>query len=70
MLDPRESQDVQNLFSANEAQVRRDHAISHVLATLQRINTELVFFGGRYGSRTHILNGGTLVRRTEPPSQT
>lgn len=57
MLDPRESQKVQNLFTANEAQVSRDHAISHVLAALQEINTELVFFGGTALSRTFLTMG-------------
>lgn len=57
MLDPSESQNVQNLFSATEPQVSRDHAISHVLAVLQRINTELVFFGGTALSRTFLTEG-------------
>lgn len=57
MLDPSESQNVQNLFSATQAQVSRDHAISHVLAILQRINTELVFFGGTALSRTFLTAG-------------
>lgn len=57
MLDPRESQKVQNLFRANQAQVSRDHAISHVLAALQEINTELVFFGGTALSRTFLTRG-------------
>lgn len=57
MLDPRESQNVQDLFGANEAQVSRDHAISHVLAALQRINTEFVFFGGTALSRTFLTTG-------------
>ena len=57
MLDPRESQKVQNLFSANEAQVSRDHAISHVLAALQGISTDLVFFGGTALSRTFLTAG-------------
>ena len=57
MLDPRESQNLQNLFNANEAQVSRDHAISHVLAALQAINTELVFFGGTALSRTFLTAG-------------
>jgi len=57
MLDPRESQNVQDLFSANEGQVNRDHAISHVLAGLQRINTGFVFFGGTALSRTFLTTG-------------
>lgn len=57
MLDPRESQKIRNLFSANEAQVSRDHAISHVLAALQRVTTEMVFFGGTALSRTFLTAG-------------
>lgn len=57
MLDPRERQKVQRLFSANEAQVIRDHAISHVLAAMQGINTELIFFGGTALSRTFLRMG-------------
>lgn len=57
MLDPRESQNVQDLFGVNEAQVSRDHAISHVLAALQRIGTEFVFFGGTALSRTFLTTG-------------
>lgn len=57
MLDPSESRNVQNLFSANEAQVSRDHAISHVLAALQAINIEFVFFGGTALSRTFLTSG-------------
>lgn len=57
MLDLRESQDVQELFGAKESQVSRDHAISHVLAGLQQINTEFVFFGGTALSRTFLTTG-------------
>lgn len=57
MLDPSESQYVQNLFSASEAQVNRDHAISHALAALQKIKTEFVFFGGTALSRTFLTEG-------------
>lgn len=57
MLDPRESQNVQDLFGANESQVSRDHAISHVLAALQRISTEFVFYGGTALARTFLTMG-------------
>ena len=57
MLDLRESQGVQELFGAKESQVSRDHAISHVLAGLQQINTEFVFFGGTALSRTFLRTG-------------
>ncbi|HEY3293014.1 MAG TPA: nucleotidyl transferase AbiEii/AbiGii toxin family protein [Candidatus Nanopelagicaceae bacterium] len=57
MLDLDESQDVQELFGAEESQVNRDHAISHVLVALQQINTEFVFFGGTALSRTYLTTG-------------
>lgn len=57
MLDLDESQDVQVLFGAEESQVNRDHAISHVLVALQQINTEFVFFGGTALSRTYLTTG-------------
>jgi predicted nucleotidyltransferase component of viral defense system len=40
-----------------EAQVRRDHAISHILAALSRHRSEdLIFFGGTALSRTYLLD--------------
>lgn len=57
MLDLDESQDVQELLGAEESQVNRDHAISHVLVALQQINTEFVFFGGTALSRTYLTTG-------------
>lgn len=57
MLDLRESEEVQRLFGSNEAQVRRDHAISHALYALQTINSEMVFFGGTALARTFLTRG-------------
>lgn len=57
MLDFRESQKVQILFGANEAQVNRDHAISHVLAALQKFETEFIFFGGTALARIFLSEG-------------
>ncbi len=57
MIDARERQKIQDLFSVNEAQVNRDHAISHVLAALQQIKTRFVFFGGTALSRTFLVEG-------------
>src|SRR5690606_29971391 len=37
-----------------EAQVRRDHAISHTLAAIATIGDSIVFFGGTALSRTHL----------------
>jgi len=45
-------------FGVAEAQVRRDHAISHILAALSRHQPEeLIFFGGTALSRTYLLDG-------------
>src|ERR1035437_6902676 len=44
-------------FGVAEVQVRRDHAISHILAALSRHRRqELIFFGGTALSRTYLLD--------------
>lgn len=46
---------IQDTFGVDEAQVRRDHVISHCLAALSTINDDhLVFFGGTALSRTRL----------------
>jgi len=57
MLDPVEAERVRDAFDSTEAQVRRDHAISHVLAALQAVESEKVFFGGTALSRTFLIDG-------------
>ncbi len=57
MLDLLEAEQVQQIFGATAAQVRRDHAISHVLAALESIRAELIFFGGTALSRTYLIGG-------------
>jgi predicted nucleotidyltransferase component of viral defense system len=57
MLNPQERQNIQDLFSVSEAQVNRDHAISHTLAALEEIYTKFIFFGGTALSRTYLVNG-------------
>ncbi|MCK3769755.1 nucleotidyl transferase AbiEii/AbiGii toxin family protein [Microbacterium aerolatum] len=53
VLDDDEMHDMQLQFGVDEDQVRRDHAISHALSALSRIDDEiLVFFGGTALSRT------------------
>jgi hypothetical protein len=48
---------VMSTFGVAEAQVRRDHAVSHILATLSRHHRdELIFFGGTALSRTYLLD--------------
>lgn len=57
MLDSVEEERVREAFNSTEAQVRRDHAISHVLAALQKIESDMVFFGGTALSRTFLSEG-------------
>lgn len=57
MINADESQKIQELFSVNEAQVNRDHAISHALAAFQQIKTSFIFFGGTALSRTFLAEG-------------
>jgi predicted nucleotidyltransferase component of viral defense system len=57
MLESNELDQVQRLFGSSELQVRRDHAINHVLAAIQDIRAEFVFFGGTALSRTYLTNG-------------
>lgn len=55
VLDPEELHDVAARFGVGEAQVRRDHAISHSLAAISTLGTDdLLFFGGTALSRTHL----------------
>jgi hypothetical protein len=46
MLNPTESATVASAFGVAEAQVKRDHLISHVLHALATVNAPVVFFGG------------------------
>lgn len=57
MLKSVEAERVRKQFDSTEAQVRRDHAISHALAALQKIESEMVFFGGTALSRTFLREG-------------
>lgn len=55
VLDDGEMREVADHFGVGEAQVRRDHIISHALAALSTLGTEdLVFFGGTALARTHL----------------
>jgi Nucleotidyl transferase AbiEii toxin, Type IV TA system len=56
-LQPDDLAQVMAAFGVAEAQVRRDHAISHILAALSRHRRdELIFFGGTALSRTYLLD--------------
>jgi predicted nucleotidyltransferase component of viral defense system len=44
-------------FGVSDEQVRRDHAISHVLAAIsERRADDVIFFGGTALSRTHLVH--------------
>lgn len=55
-LDAEEALAVQAAFGVTPAQVRRDHAISHMLAGIaqSQVRDELVFFGGTALTRTYL----------------
>lgn len=57
MLELGELLQVQRLFASSELQVRRDHAISHILAAIQNLKSEMVFYGGTALSRTFLTDG-------------
>ena len=56
-LQPDDLAEVMATFGVAEAQVRRDHAISHILAALSRHHREeLILFGGTALGRTYLLD--------------
>ena len=57
MLKPDDAEEVLKNFETNERQVQRDHAISHVLFALQKIESQMVFFGGTALARTYLPSG-------------
>ncbi len=55
VLSTEDLQAVQDAFGVDEAQVRRDHVISHCLAALTAISDDrLIFFGGTALARTRL----------------
>jgi predicted nucleotidyltransferase component of viral defense system len=61
VLDADELGTVARSFGVADAQVRRDHLISHLLGAIERLDEEhslrLVFFGGTALARTHLTEG-------------
>lgn len=57
MLDSHEAEKAQIQFGASIQQVLRDHAISHFLWEIQRLNSNVTFFGGTALSRTYLVDG-------------
>jgi predicted nucleotidyltransferase component of viral defense system len=54
MLRPEELRSVQATFGAADAQVRRDHLLSHVIAAVAHADCEWVLYGGTGLARTHL----------------
>jgi predicted nucleotidyltransferase component of viral defense system len=65
MLDPRELAQVAAAFGVSDAQVRRDHLISHILAALANLALSVTFFGGTALARTHLSDPGAGARLSE-----
>jgi len=57
MLDPVEESSIQLKFGVPYEQVRRDHAISHILNLMNHIETDFVFYGGTALARTYLTSG-------------
>lgn len=58
MLTPDELQDVAFRFGVDEAQVLRDHLVSHLLAALSATAADsVIFFGGTALARTVVPDG-------------
>jgi hypothetical protein len=56
-LQPDDLSHVMSAFGVAETQVRRDHAVSHILATLSRHHQDdVIFFGGTALSRTYLVD--------------
>jgi predicted nucleotidyltransferase component of viral defense system len=57
VLDPDQLQAVAETFGVDDAQVRRDHLISHLLAAISaEAAEEIVFFGGTALARSNSIN--------------
>lgn len=58
MLKPSELASVADQFGVSDEQVRRDHLLSHLLASLSSAMPEaVIFFGGTALARTHLPDG-------------
>jgi predicted nucleotidyltransferase component of viral defense system len=57
VLDSRDLRDVVARFGVSDAQVRRDHLISHLLGALVPLSDDVVFLGGTALARTHVPDG-------------
>lgn len=65
MLEPDELAAVASAYGVAEAQVRRDHLISHVLLALSAMEVPVVFFGGTALARTFLTDPAIGARLSE-----
>lgn len=65
MIDPAEHAKIAAAFGVADAQVRRDHLISHVLSAIAGLDLPLTFFGGTALARTHICDPAGGARLSE-----
>lgn len=65
MLDDGDLIRVSAEFGVDEAQVRRDHVISHILHALAELDVRVTFFGGTALSRTHLIDPDEGARLSE-----
>jgi predicted nucleotidyltransferase component of viral defense system len=65
MLEPEELATVADAFGVSEAQVQRDHFISHILAAIAASESQVTFFGGTALARTHLADSVEGARLSE-----
>src|SRR5437762_3487194 len=65
MLEQAEMERVAAQFGVSEAQVRRDHMISHILMGLAALDLPITFFGGTALARTHLTDPERGARLSE-----
>jgi hypothetical protein len=65
MLEQAELERVAAEFGVSEAQVRRDHMISHILMALAELDLPITFFGGTALARTYLADPGQGARLSE-----
>jgi predicted nucleotidyltransferase component of viral defense system len=65
VLEPRELAEVAAAFGVADAQVRRDHLVSHVLVAIADLAPPITFFGGTALARTHLSDPNAGARLSE-----
>ena len=65
MLDHDELREISGAFGVGDDQIRRDHLISHVLASLMTLTPDVLFVGGTALARTHLADADAGGRLSE-----